>query len=120
MWAVTSLALLAWSSTVDHGIIVAAIYVGANAIAVAITWTRRPPVPPGFLTAMGWAAAFQLPVLLLVYFDPNDMKARVDAQRDDGITEAEWNNAQTLLGRPGLRRQRNPPTSRSRHRHRPP
>ena len=106
MWAVTSLALLAWASTVEHGVIVAGIYVGANAIAVALTWTRRPPVPAGFLTAVGWGAALQLPVLLLVYFDPNEMKARVDAQTNDSIPEEEWSNQQTLLGRPGLRRRR--------------
>ena len=86
VWILTSSALVLWASTVDQAIYVAAVYIGANLVGVAITATRVPPVPRAFMTVVGWCAALQLPVLLVAFFDPNEMKARVDAQTGEGTS----------------------------------
>jgi len=69
VWALTSAALAALAAGVQYGLVVIGVYVGANALAMAMAWFRAPPVLPAVLRGLCWAAALQLPVMLFTLLD---------------------------------------------------
>lgn len=80
-WAATSAALAAWAWSVEATAVIAAcVYIGANALAVGSAHLRRPRYADRLLTGLGWAAAAQLPVMVVVFFD-RDNRPRLAADR---------------------------------------
>ena len=59
VWVLTSAVLLALASRTEHGLVVAGIYVGVNAIGVAIVVTKEPPYSGRAIAAVLWCAAAQ-------------------------------------------------------------
>ncbi len=77
LWVLTSVALAALAAGDEYGLVVVGVYVGANALSMAMAWFRRPPVLAGVLRGLGWAAALQLPVMVFTVLDRDGRFAAV-------------------------------------------